>query len=118
MDLFMKHEYLPEDLQAEQMDVFISDLARVHSGEVTLVQECGDLLSRTHLSQVKQIHQEKKLEIMADKDLMNEYDMIELDEIVQVALLCTQFLHNQRPKMSKVVRILVGDGLAEKWEDS
>uniref|UniRef100_A0A803M0G2 Uncharacterized protein n=1 Tax=Chenopodium quinoa TaxID=63459 RepID=A0A803M0G2_CHEQI len=40
--------------KAEQMDVLISDLARVHSGEVTLVQECGDLLSRTHLSQIEE----------------------------------------------------------------
>lgn len=40
-------------MQAEQVDVLVSDLARVHSGEVTLVQECGDLLCRAHLSQVK-----------------------------------------------------------------
>ncbi|XP_021730113.1 protein ENDOSPERM DEFECTIVE 1-like [Chenopodium quinoa] len=40
--------------KAEQVDVLISDLARVHSGEVTLVQECGDLLSRTHLSQIEE----------------------------------------------------------------
>ncbi|XP_010693533.2 protein ENDOSPERM DEFECTIVE 1 [Beta vulgaris subsp. vulgaris] len=40
--------------KAEQVDVLISDLARVHSGEVTVVQECGDLLLRTHLSQVEE----------------------------------------------------------------
>ncbi|XP_021718275.1 protein NSP-INTERACTING KINASE 1-like [Chenopodium quinoa] len=70
------------------------------------------------LDWVKKIHQEKKLEIMVDKDLKNEYDRIELDEIVQLALLCTQFLPNQRPRMSEVVRMLEGDGLAEKWEAS
>ena len=35
--------------------------------------------------------------------------------MLQVALLCTQFLPAHRPKMSEVVRMLEGDGLAEKW---
>ncbi|KAL3586387.1 hypothetical protein D5086_013254 [Populus alba] len=33
----------------------------------------------------------------------------------KVALLCTQYLPAHRPKMSEVVRMLEGDGLAEKW---
>lgn len=41
--------------KAEQVDVLISDLARVHSGEATLVEECGDLLSKTHLSQIEEL---------------------------------------------------------------
>lgn len=53
---------------------------------------------------------------MVDKDLKGNYDRIELEEIVQVALLCTQYLPGHRPKMSEVVRMLEGDGLAEKWE--
>ncbi|KAL2920633.1 Protein ENDOSPERM DEFECTIVE 1 [Bienertia sinuspersici] len=40
--------------KAEEMDGLVSDLARVHSGEATLVQECGDLLSKTHLSQIEE----------------------------------------------------------------
>lgn len=68
--------------------------------------------------QVKKIHQEKKLELLVDKDLKNNYDRIELDEMVQVALLCTQYLPGHRPKMSEVVRMLEGDGLADKWEAS
>ncbi|KAK3015410.1 hypothetical protein RJ639_007482 [Escallonia herrerae] len=70
------------------------------------------------LDWVKKIHQEKKLDMLVDKDLNNEYDRIELEEIVQVALLCTQYLPSNRPKMSEVVRMLEGDGLAEKWEAS
>ncbi|XP_048501519.1 protein NSP-INTERACTING KINASE 1-like [Beta vulgaris subsp. vulgaris] len=70
------------------------------------------------LDWVKKINQEKNLEMLVDKDLKNNYDSIELEEIVQVALLCTQFLPNQRPRMSEVVRMLEGDGLAEKWEAS
>lgn len=55
---------------------------------------------------------------MVDKDLMNEFDRMELEEMVKVALLCTQFNPSFRPKMSEVLRMLEGDGLAEKWEQS
>lgn len=70
------------------------------------------------IPQVKNIHQEKKLDMLVDKDLKSNYDRLELEEMVQVALLCTQFLPGQRPKMSEVVRMLEGDGLAERWEAS
>ncbi|KAF8365156.1 hypothetical protein HHK36_032844 [Tetracentron sinense] len=70
------------------------------------------------LDWVKKIHQEKKLDMLVDKDMKNNYDRIELEEMVQVALLCTHFLPGQRPKMSEVVRMLEGDGLAERWEAS
>ncbi|KAJ8630067.1 hypothetical protein MRB53_023390 [Persea americana] len=70
------------------------------------------------LDWVKNIHQEKKLDMLVDKDLKSNYDRLELEEMVQVALLCTQFLPGQRPKMSEVVRMLEGDGLAERWEAS
>lgn len=65
---------------------------------------------------MKKIHQEKKLELLVDKDLKSNYDKNELEEMVQVALLCTQYLPSNRPKMSEVVRMLEGDGLAERWE--
>lgn len=68
--------------------------------------------------QVKKIHQEKKLDMLVDKDLRNGYDRIELEEMVQVALLCTQYFPAHRPKMSEVIRMLEGDGLAERWEAS
>ena len=68
--------------------------------------------------QVRKLHQEKKLELLVDKDLKTNYDRIELEEIVQVALLCTQHLLGHRPKISEVVRMPKGDGLAEKWEAS
>ncbi|KAI4339615.1 hypothetical protein MLD38_024533 [Melastoma candidum] len=71
------------------------------------------------LDQVKKIHQEKKLEVLLDNDLKEgNYDRVELEELVQVALLCTQYLPAQRPRMSEVVRMLEGDGLAERWEAS
>ncbi|KAL2543217.1 Protein NSP-INTERACTING KINASE 3 [Abeliophyllum distichum] len=67
---------------------------------------------------VKKLHQDGKLNLMVDKDLKNNFDRVELEEIVQVALLCTQFNPSQRPKMSEALRMLEGDGLAEKWEAS
>lgn len=71
-----------------------------------------------HCFQVKKIHQEKNFDMLVDKDLKRNFDRIEIEEIVHVALLCTQYLPNHRPKMSEVVRLLEGDGLAEKWEAS
>lgn len=56
--------------------------------------------------------------MLIDKDLKTNYDVIELEEMVQVALLCTQYLPSHRPKMSEVIRMLQGDGLAERWEAS
>ena len=53
-----------------------------------------------------------------DKDLKGKFDRIELEEMVQVALSCTQFNPLHRPRMSEVLRMLEGDGLAEKWEAS
>lgn len=62
------------------------------------------------------MHQEKMLDLLVDQDLGPHYDRIDVAEMVQVALLCTQFQPSHRPKMSEVVRMLEGDGLAEKWE--
>jgi serine/threonine protein kinase len=68
------------------------------------------------LDWVRKVHQEKMLDLLVDRDLGPHYDRIEVAEVVQVALLCTQFQPSHRPRMSEVVRMLEGDGLAEKWE--
>ena len=68
--------------------------------------------------QVKKLHEEGKVNVMVDKDLRGKFDRVELEEMVQVALLCTQFNPSHRPKMSEVLKMLEGDGLAEKWEAS
>lgn len=70
------------------------------------------------LLQVKKVQQEKNVEVLVDRELGNNYDRIEVGEMLQVALLCTQYLPAHRPKMSEVVRMLEGDGLAEKWAAS
>ncbi|KAM7251302.1 hypothetical protein ACFE04_023185 [Oxalis oulophora] len=70
------------------------------------------------LDWVKKLYQEGKLQLMVDKDINGNFNKTELEEMVQVALLCTQFNPSHRPKMSEVLRMLEGDGLAEKWEAS
>ncbi|XP_038892715.1 protein NSP-INTERACTING KINASE 2-like isoform X2 [Benincasa hispida] len=113
-------EYLSTGQSSEKTDVFGYGilLLELITGQRAL--EFGKAANQkgAMLDWVKKIHQEKKLEILVDKDLRSNYDRIELEEMVQVALLCTQYLPTTRPKMSEVVRMLEGDGLAEKWEAS
>ena len=52
-----------------------------------------------------------------DPDLKLEFRTNEVEQLIQVALLCTQSSPMDRPKMSEVVRMLEGDGLAERWEE-
>ncbi|GJV79903.1 brassinosteroid insensitive 1-associated receptor kinase 1-like protein isoform X1, partial [Tanacetum coccineum] len=65
---------------------------------------------------VKELIKEKKLETLVDADLKGNYIDDEVEQLIQVALLCTQGTPLERPKMSEVVRMLEGDGLAERWE--
>ncbi|KAG6429831.1 hypothetical protein SASPL_107885 [Salvia splendens] len=113
-------EYLSTGQSSDKTDVFGFGilLLELITGQRAL--EFGKAANQkgAMLDWVKKIHQEKKLDMLVDKDLKSNYDRIELDEMVQVALLCTQYLPLHRPKMSEVVRMLEGDGLAEKWEAS
>jgi len=54
---------------------------------------------------------------LVDADLQGNYVDDEVEQLIQVALLCTQGSPMERPKMSEVVRMLEGDGLAERWEE-
>lgn len=67
--------------------------------------------------QVKGLLKEKKLETLVDADLQGNYIEEEVEQLIQVALLCTQGTAMERPKMSEVVRMLEGDGLAGRWEE-
>lgn len=55
--------------------------------------------------------------MLVDPDLQDNYVEAEVESLIQVALLCTQGSPMERPKMSEVVRMLEGDGLAERWEE-
>ncbi|CAI9763345.1 unnamed protein product [Fraxinus pennsylvanica] len=113
-------EYLSTGQSSEKTDVFGFGvlLLELTTGQRAL--EFGKAANQkvAMLDWVKKLHQEKRLNLLVDKDLKNKCDLIELEEIVQVALLCTQYLPSYRPKMSEVVRMLEGDGLVERWEAS
>ncbi|PIA61836.1 hypothetical protein AQUCO_00200083v1 [Aquilegia coerulea] len=113
-------EYLSTGQSSEKTDVFGFGilLLELITGQKAL--DFGRVSNQkgVMLDWVKKLHLDGKLNVMIDKDLRNNFDRIELEEMVQVALLCTQFHPSQRPKMSEVVRMLEGDGLAEKWEAS
>ncbi|KAL6526288.1 histidine kinase osmosensor [Orobanche minor] len=113
-------EYLSTGQSSEKTDVFGFGilLLELITGQRALQFGKSADKKGAVLDWVKKLHQEKKIEDIVDKDLKNNYDRIELEEIVQVALLCTQYLPGTRPKMSEVVRMLEGDGLAERWEAS
>jgi len=55
--------------------------------------------------------------MLVDPDLKTNYIEAEVEQLIQVALLCTQGSPMDRPKMSDVVRMLEGDGLAERWDE-
>lgn len=113
-------EYLSTGQSSEKTDVFGFGilLLELITGQRAL--EFGKKANQkgVMLDWVRKLHLEQQLDLLVDRDLKNKYDHIELEEMVQVALLCTQFLPVHRPKMSEVVRMLEGDGLAERWEAS
>ncbi|KAL0833871.1 hypothetical protein Bca101_085760 [Brassica carinata] len=78
----------------------------------------GKPLARKELCLNVKLHEEMKVEELVDRELGTNYDKIEVGEMLQVALLCTQHLPAHRPKMSEVVLMLEGDGLAERWAAS
>ncbi|CAN6917735.1 unnamed protein product [Brassica oleracea] len=113
-------EYLSTGQSSEKTDVFGFGILLL---ELITGQKALDFGRSSHqkgvmLDWVKKLHQEGKLKQLIDKDLNDKYDTVELEEIVQVALLCTQFNPSNRPKMSEVMKMLEGDGLADRWEAS
>ncbi|CAH9092651.1 unnamed protein product [Cuscuta epithymum] len=112
-------EYLSTGQSSEKTDVFgfgilllelITGLKAFEFGKVT---NNNDVM----LDWVKTVYQEKRLNELVDKELENKYDEMEVGEMVQVALLCTQYAAGRRPKMCEVVRMLEGDGHSE-WSEA
>ncbi|CAI9764493.1 unnamed protein product [Fraxinus pennsylvanica] len=113
-------EYLFTGKSSEKTDVFgygvmllelitgqrAFDLARLASEDDVML-----------LDWVKGHLKEKKLETFVDADLQGNYIEDEVEQLIQVALLCTRKTPTKRPKMSDVVRMLKGDGLVERWEE-
>ncbi|KAG8367642.1 hypothetical protein BUALT_Bualt16G0094200 [Buddleja alternifolia] len=113
-------EYLSTGQSSEKTDVFGFGILLLELITGMRALEFGKSVNQkgAMLEWVKKIQHEKKIELVVDRELGINYDSIEVGEMLQVALLCTQYLPAHRPKMSEVVRMLEGDGLAEKWAAS
>ncbi|KAH7575627.1 hypothetical protein JRO89_XS02G0169300 [Xanthoceras sorbifolium] len=113
-------EYLSTGKSSEKTDVFGYGVMLL---ELITGQRAFDLARLANdddvmlLDWVKGLLKEKKLEQLVDCDLQGNYIEEEVVQLIQVALLCTQNTAMERPKMSEVVRMLEGDGLAERWEE-
>ncbi|XP_022885908.1 somatic embryogenesis receptor kinase 2-like isoform X2 [Olea europaea var. sylvestris] len=113
-------EYLSTGKSSEKTDVFGYGIMLL---ELITGQRAFDLARLANdddvmlLDWVKGLLKEKKLEMLVDPDLQNNYVEAEVEQLIQVALLCTQSSLMDRPKMSDVVRMLEGDGLAERWDE-
>ncbi|XP_042498534.1 somatic embryogenesis receptor kinase 1-like [Macadamia integrifolia] len=113
-------EYFSTGKSSEKTDVFGYGIMLL---EFITGQRAFDLARRRNkddimlLDWVKGLLKEKKLDMLVDPDLQNNYAEAEVEQLIQVALLCTQGSPMDRPKMSEVVRMLEGDGLAERWEE-
>ncbi|GJR45111.1 NSP-interacting kinase 3-like protein isoform X1 [Tanacetum coccineum] len=113
-------EYLSTGQSSEKTDVFGFGilLLELITGQKALDFGRAANQKSVMLDWVKNLHLDGKLNQIVDKSLKNNFDRIELEEMVQVALLCTQFTPLNRPKMSEVLRMLEGEGLVERWEAS
>ncbi|KAI3702052.1 hypothetical protein L6452_27662 [Arctium lappa] len=113
-------EYLSTGKSSEKTDVFGYGVMLL---ELITGQRAFDLARLANddevmlLDWVKGLLRDKKLETLVDADLEGNYVDDEVEQLIQVALLCTQSTALERPKMSEVVRMLEGDGLAERWEE-
>ncbi|KAJ9189373.1 hypothetical protein P3X46_000677 [Hevea brasiliensis] len=113
-------EYLSTGKSSEKTDVFGYGVMLL---ELITGQRAFDLARLANdddvmlLDWVKGLLKEKRLETLVDSDLQGNYVNDEVEQLIQVALLCTQSSPMERPKMSEVVRMLEGDGLAERWEE-
>ncbi|KAL6179105.1 hypothetical protein ACLB2K_050621 [Fragaria x ananassa] len=113
-------EYLSTGKSSEKTDVFGYGVMLL---ELITGQRAFDLARLANdddvmlLDWVKGLLKDRRLEALVDADLQGNYIDGEVEQLIQVALLCTSGSPGERPKMSEVVRMLEGDGLAERWEE-
>ncbi|KAJ4896957.1 Somatic embryogenesis receptor kinase 4 [Raphanus sativus] len=113
-------EYLSTGKSSEKTDVFGYGVMLL---ELITGQKAFDLARLANdddimlLDWVKEVLKEKKFESIVDVELEGKYVEKEVEQLIKMALLCTQSSSLERPKMSEVVRMLEGEGLAEKWEE-
>ncbi|KOM30725.1 hypothetical protein LR48_Vigan01g027900 [Vigna angularis] len=113
-------EYLSTGKSSGRTDVFgygimlLELVTGQRAIDFSRLEEEDDVLLLDH---VKKLEREKRLDAIVDRNLNKNYNLLEVEMMIQVALLCTQATPEDRPPMSEVVRMLEGEGLAERWEE-
>ncbi|XP_028764716.1 probable LRR receptor-like serine/threonine-protein kinase At5g45780 isoform X2 [Neltuma alba] len=112
-------EYLSTGQSSEKTDVFGFGilLLELITGQKALDAGNGQIQKGMILDWVKTLFEEKRLEMLVDRDLRGRFDPIELEQAVKLSLQCTQSHPSLRPKMSEILRILeglVGQGQPEE----
>ncbi|KAI3506255.1 hypothetical protein L1887_28611 [Cichorium endivia] len=113
-------EYLSTGKSSERTDIFgygimlLELVTGQRAIDFSRLEEEDDVLLLDH---VKKLEREKRLDAIVDRNLSKNYNMQEVEMMIKVALLCTQGSPEDRPAMSEVVRMLEGEGLAERWEE-
>ncbi|WVZ96738.1 hypothetical protein U9M48_042339, partial [Paspalum notatum var. saurae] len=112
-------EYFMSGHASEKTDVFCFGLMLIElvTGRETLELNENEYQKGGILELAKERLEQKQLNSFVDKKLRNNYNGAELEEMVQIALLCTMYYPDHRPKISEVVAMLEGGGeVAVKWE--
>uniref|UniRef100_J3M4D6 non-specific serine/threonine protein kinase n=1 Tax=Oryza brachyantha TaxID=4533 RepID=J3M4D6_ORYBR len=113
-------EYLMTGQTSEKTDVYGFGflLIELITGRKTMELHEDEYQEGGILDWAKELLEENKLSSFVDSRLRDSYAIAELEEMVQIALLCTVYSPDHRPSMSEIVRMLEeSDGsAAEKWE--
>ncbi|XP_057466028.1 probable LRR receptor-like serine/threonine-protein kinase At5g45780 isoform X2 [Actinidia eriantha] len=101
-------EYLSTGQSSEKTDVFGFGilLLELITGQKALDAGNGQVQKGMILDLVRTLHEEKRLEVLVDRDLKGIFNAEELEKAVELALRCTQSNPNLRPKMSEVLKVL------------
>ncbi|ESR62769.1 hypothetical protein CICLE_v10014603mg [Citrus x clementina] len=101
-------EYLSTGQSSEKTDVFGFGvlLLELITGQKALDVGNGQVQKGMILDCVRTLHEERRLDVLIDRDLKGSFDPMELEKMVQLALQCTQSHPNLRPKMSEVLKVL------------
>ncbi|XP_071708402.1 probable LRR receptor-like serine/threonine-protein kinase At5g63710 [Rutidosis leptorrhynchoides] len=112
-------EYLSTGKSSEKTDIFgfgITLLELVtgqRAVDLSRLEEEEDVLLLDH---IKKLLREMRIADIVDPNL-TVYDSKEVENMLQVALLCTQGSPDERPKMGEVIHMLRGQDIAERWEE-
>ncbi|KAI4332535.1 hypothetical protein L6164_017436 [Bauhinia variegata] len=103
-------EYLSTGQSSEKTDVFGFGilLLELITGQKALDAGNGQVQKGMILDWVRTLFEEKRLEVLVDRDLKGCFDPLELEKAVELALQCTQSHPSLRLKMSEVLKVLEG----------